>query len=129
MDTRTGQILAVLDSAGASMLLALLEGPLTEAELLSAAGEPGQSTGNRRLHRLREAGLVTQERGKSRAPGRQWSLIHPAEIEALLDALLKLVSAVDLSDRQLREAAAGTLKRARAQRLGIHRVQPANPQS
>lgn len=122
MDDRTARLLGALDSVGVSLLLELLNGPRTEVHLLAAADEPGQPTGNRRLHRLREAGLVTQEAGNARAPGRLWSLAHPDETEALLTALFAVSEAIDARDRARREAAARKLKRARAKRLGIRGI-------
>lgn len=122
MDDRTARLLGALDSVGVSLLLELLNAPQTEVALLAAADEPGQPTGNRRLHRLREAGMVTQEAGNSRAPGRLWSVAHPAETEALLAALFAVSEAIDASDRARREVAARKLRRARAKRLGIRGV-------
>ena len=112
-------MLGTLDSVGVSLLLELLEQPRTEVELLADAEEPAQPTGNRRLHRLKEAGLVSQEPGRARAPGRSWSLTHPAETEALLDALFALSDAIEGEDRARREQARRKVRRARARRLGI----------
>jgi hypothetical protein len=122
MDDRTARMLGALDPVGVSLLLELLPGPRTEVELLAAADEPGQSTGNRRLHRLRQAGLVAQEAGDARAPGRLWSVAHPAETETLLCAVLALSEAIDAKDRTRRAQAARKLRRARAKRLGIRSV-------
>lgn len=125
MDARTAQLLATLDPTGVSFLLALLGEARTEAELLAVAGEPGQPTGNRRLHKLKEAGLVAQEAGSSHAPGRRWSLTQPAETAGLIEALLALSDAIDSNDRRQRETARNKVKRARARHPGLHQVQSA----
>lgn len=112
-------MLGALDPVGASLLLELLASPRTEVDLLAAAGEPAQPTGNRHLHRLKAAGLVAQEDGKARAPGRAWSVVHLPETEALLNALLALSDAIEAADSARREQARRKLRRARAGRLGI----------
>lgn len=108
------------------MLLELLNDPRTEVDLLAVMNEPIQPTGNRRLHRLRAAGLVTQEEGPTHAPGRRWAVAHPAETESLLEALFALSDAIQAADRGRRDRERRRLRRARARRLGIRdaRQQP-----
>jgi hypothetical protein len=96
---RTAPLLHSLDAIGVALLLELLAGPATEAELIAANTGADQSTTNRRLHSLKRARLVTQEAGKDRAPGRRWTVVHPAETEALLDALLTLSEEIDARNR------------------------------
>lgn len=119
VDGRTARVLGALDPVGASLLLELLAGPRKEVDLLAAVNEPAQPTGNRRLHRLKAAGVVTREDGKARAPGRAWSIAHRAETESLLDALFALSDAIEAADRARRDQARRKLRRARADRLGI----------
>ena len=119
MDDRTARLLESLDPVGASLLLELLSGPQREVDLLAVEKALGQPTGNRRLHRLKDAGLIHQEPGKPHAPGRSWSVLHPAETEALVSALVTLAEAIDTRERREREATKRKLKRARAERLGI----------
>lgn len=122
MDDRTARILNALDPVSLTFLLRLLERPLTEADLVASCDDATQPTTNRRLHRLRDAGLVKQESGKRRAPGRQWTALHVDETHALLTSLFGLSDAVEARGRAQRAAAKRKLKRARAARLGIRRV-------
>src|SRR4051794_32261077 len=103
MDDRTANILDALDSTAVSLLLELLEAPKTEASLLPAIGGSAQSKGNRRLHRLKDAGLLIHQRGNHRAPGRSWALTHPGEVEKLLEALFSLARAIDSRNEKSRE--------------------------
>lgn len=119
MDTRTGQLLRALDATAAATLLEMLKRPATEAELRLIAEEPSQSTMNRRLTRMREAGLIHREPGKAKAPGRLWTVVHPDETADLLDSLLSLAGAVEARDKKRREQARRELKRARASRAGL----------
>lgn len=112
-------MVAGLDPIGFELLLALLTKASTEAELLERLPNISQATVNRRLDRLRDAGVVSQEPGRRRAPGRPWTVQHPSETEAVLDALLTLAEAIDARERMERTQARRRLKRARAARLGI----------
>jgi DNA-binding HxlR family transcriptional regulator len=122
VDRRTAQLLETLDGITAALLVELVGGPATESELLAAVDDGSQSTGNRRLHALKRVGVVTQEQGKDRAPGRLWTVLHPRETHDLLEALFALSDVVEAKDRARREQAKGKLRRARAARLGIRRV-------
>ena len=119
MDRRTAQIVNTLDETGASILLQLLERPATEAELITAVGEPSQPTMHRRLERLEQAGLIEHEPGKTKAPGRRWSVADADETANVLAALLALSKAVEVRDAARREAAARRLRRSRASRIGM----------
>jgi hypothetical protein len=123
MDDRTARTLNALDPVGVDLLLGLLGKALTEAELVEAVEEATQPTTNRRLVRLKKARLIAQEPGKAKAPGRLWVVVHPKETEALLAALFTLSDAIDAKDKGRRENAKRKLKRARARRLGIRRVE------
>jgi DNA-binding transcriptional ArsR family regulator len=83
-----------VDAISAALLVELLGSAARESELVAALDGADQSTVNRHLHSLRKAGLVVQEAGKGRAPGRTWSIAHPAETEQFLDALISLSEAV-----------------------------------
>jgi hypothetical protein len=122
MDDRTTHVLDSLDPVSVAFLLQLLQSPATEAELVTSSDDTTQPTGNRRLHRLRQAGLVAQEPGRHRAPGRRWTVPHAEETNALLTALFALSDVIEARDRARREVAKRKLRRARAARLGIRRV-------
>lgn len=122
MDVRTANLLETLGPVPVALLLELLSGPVTEAELIARLDDRSQPTANRHLHDLRRAGVVAQEAGKPRAPGRLWTVVHPAETEAVLNAVLDLASAIDARSAQRRAEARRKLKRARASRLGITAV-------
>lgn len=122
MDDRTARLLDALEAVGVDLLVELLPRPSTEHELLTTAEDADQTTVNRRLHRLRKTGVVAQETGKARAPGRLWTVVHPAETEALLEALFALARAIDERDRERRDEAEHKLKLAKAGRLGIRAV-------
>lgn len=119
MDDRTANIAAALDGAGLQLLLALLAGPATEHDVTMSSGGISQSTVNRRLHALRDLGLVTQQRGAQHAPGRQWRVTHPRETDALLNAFLDLSEHIEDAARASREAARRELRRARRNRAGM----------
>lgn len=123
MDDRTAHLLDALDPVGASLLLELLAKEATEHGLIGALEAASQPTTNRRLERLRRARLIAQEPGKRRAPGRLWTVVHPEETEALLNALLELSEAIDARDRQRRREARRRLKRIRAERLSLRRLE------
>ena len=122
MDLRTSLLLKSLDGISVALLIELVDRPATESELLAAVADGSQSTANRHLHTLKQVGLVTQERGKDRAPGRLWTVLHPKETGEFLSALFALSDVVEARDRARREQAKRTLKRARAARLGIRRI-------
>ncbi|HWK26177.1 MAG TPA: helix-turn-helix domain-containing protein [Solirubrobacter sp.] len=122
MDDRTTRILEALDAVGVALLVQLIGQPATEAELVDALADASQSTVNRRLSRLRDAGLVSQDPGNLKAPGRAWKIVHPTETDTLISALLLLSDAVEAKDRSRRELAKRSLSKARATRLGIRVV-------
>lgn len=119
MDARTANLLDALDPVAVAILVELIAGPATEAELLRALDESSQPTANRKLDRLRRAGMLAQEAGKPHAPSRLWTVVHSAETEALLSALFDLSDSIDTRAKSRREAARRKLKRVRAARLGI----------
>jgi DNA-binding HxlR family transcriptional regulator len=114
--------MAAIDPLSVALLVRLLAGPATEVEVVEALPGVGQPTCNRRLHRLRGAGLVEQEPGHARAPHRQWRILHPAEVESLLTAILDLSDAVENRNRQIRGELRSRLLRDRAERLGIRSI-------
>jgi predicted transcriptional regulator len=126
LDRLTENLLMALDPVAVELLLALLASPLTEAELVETIGSLGQPTCNRRLHRLKDTGLVKQERGRIHAPGRCWTIRHVDEIEALLEALLGLADAVEAENQAARKEARKRLLLSRARRLGIRSVDNAS---
>jgi predicted transcriptional regulator len=120
MDDRTAQLLEALTAANGRLLFELLrEGGRREVDVIAAADEPAQPTGNRHLHKLRAVGLIRQEEGKPHAPGRMWDVAHPAETEELFEALFALADAIEHADRERRMQARKALRLSRAQRLGI----------
>lgn len=122
MDARTASLLDALRPPGAAFLVMLLDGSATEAALLSAVTRTTQATANRRLRKLEEVGLVEREQGKAKAPGRRWTLRHPAEVEELLKAAVGLSAAVAERERLEREQLKRRLKRSRAKRQGLRDV-------
>jgi DNA-binding transcriptional ArsR family regulator len=124
VDLRTANLLDSLGAVPAALLLELLAGPATEAELVARLDAASQPTTNRHLHELRRAGVVAQEGGKRRAPGRLWTLVHPSETEAVLKAILDLAEAIDAWSAERRRAARKQLATARAARLGIREAHP-----
>ena len=122
MDDRTTEVLEALDPVGASLLLELLAGPATEAELINAIDGLGQSTANRRLSKLARAGFVEQAPGKPRATGRQWRTIHPDVTSALLSAVLDVADAVDVRQKARRNAARARLERGSRERANLRVV-------
>lgn len=121
MDARTALTLAALDETAAAVLLTLLEGPATEAELLATVA-PSQPTLNRHLEKLRRSGLIVREPGRLKAPGRAWSLAHPEETDALLTAGFALSDAIAAREATAREAAKRRVLLARAKRRGLRVV-------
>lgn len=120
MDQRTADLLDALQHPGASFLLELLAGSATEADLLGSVKRTTQATGNRRLATLEKVGLIEREAGKTKAPGRRWTVQHGAEVDALLKAALTLSGAVNQQQDAERRGAERKRKRARATQLGIH---------
>ncbi|MDP8908559.1 MAG: hypothetical protein M3N47_05465 [Chloroflexota bacterium] len=110
---------SALDPLAVELLLALLDAPHTEAELLALLPSATQATVNRRLDRLRDAGILVHEAGRNRAPGRAWSVRHLSATEALLNALFALAEAIDARERENRNESRRKLRQARASRRGM----------
>jgi DNA-binding MarR family transcriptional regulator len=105
VDGRTADLLDALKHPGGVFLLCLLDGPATEAGLISRASTVShvdQSTANRRLSLLQRAGLVEREDGNRNAPGRRWRLTQTVATGALLAAALELSEAVAEAERKVR---------------------------
>ena len=102
MDQPTISLLDALKHPGAVFLEQLVRGPATEDELLGFAHDVDQSTGNRKLKALRGLGLVEQDPGKAKAPGRRWRATLPDQTKPMLVAALNLSDAVAERDRQTR---------------------------
>lgn len=105
MDRRTADLLSALKHPGGVFLLHLLDGPATEAELISRASSVShvdQSTANRRLSLLQRVGLVEREDGKRNAPGRRWRLVQAVATGALLTAALDLSETLAEAERNVR---------------------------
>jgi predicted transcriptional regulator len=127
VDDRTTRILEALDSVGLEVLLALLAAPSTEADLVEAAENATQSTINRRLARLADAGLADHEAGKAHATGLKWSVNHAQEVDAVLQRIFDLADAVEQTATEQRETAKRQLTQARASRLGVRAVDRPRP--
>jgi hypothetical protein len=123
VDNRTANLLEALDPVAVEILVELLREPLTEAELMDAVSASSQPTANRRIHRLRRAGVVADEPGKAHAPNRLWTVLHPEETDALVTALFGLSDAIDARAKTRRKQAQRELKLARAARRGIHKAE------
>jgi hypothetical protein len=93
-------LMDVLKHPGAVFLEQLARGPATEDELLGFAHDVDQSTGNRKLKALRGLGLVEQDPGKAKAPGRRWRATLPEQTKPVLLAAFNLSDAVAERDRQ-----------------------------
>ena len=129
MDNRTANLLDALDPVAIEILVELLREPLTEAELMDAVAASSQPTANRRIQRLRKAGVVDNEPGKPHAPNRLWTVLHPTETDALVSALFGLSDAIDARAKSSRKEAQRKLKLARAARLGIQEAGGPSQQS
>ena len=123
MDARTTSLLDALAHPGAALLLALADGDATEARLLAGLTGTSQPTVNRRLTDLERLGLIERGEGRPKAPGRAWRLVEPAATEALLQSALDLADILAASEQRRRQAAKRRLKRARAARLGMRKVE------
>ncbi len=104
------------------MLLALADGEATEGQLLSGLAGTSQPTVNRRLGDLERLGVIEREAGRPKAPGRAWRLVEPVATEAILQSALDLSDILAVSEQRRRQAAKRRLKRARAARLGMRKV-------
>lgn len=121
MDDRTTAIARALYPPNTDVLLSLLGAPATEKELTAALGL-GQSTINRRLTQLAQAGLVSREPGKAHTPNLAWHVNHAQEIDALLQRLIDLADSVEAASQAQRADARSRLAQARARRLGIRDI-------
>lgn len=121
MDDRTTAIARALYPPNTDVLLSLLDAPATENDLVAALGL-GQSTVNRRLTQLSQAGLVSRESGKAHAPNLPWHVNHAREVDAVLQRLLDLADAVEAASHAQRADARSRLAQARANRLGVRDI-------
>jgi DNA-binding HxlR family transcriptional regulator len=116
VDPRTAKLLGALKPPGAALLLRLLEGSATEAELLEADPAATQATTNRRLARLEELGVIEREPGEPHAPGRRWRLTVAEEVDALLTTATSLSESLARREQALRDEGRRRLRRSRARR-------------
>lgn len=119
MDERTADLFEALRHPGAAFLLELLDADATESHLVGGVKRTTQATANRRLAALERAGVVARSAGRTKAPGRLWTLVHPGETDELLRAALALSEVTAERDRVQHEETNRALKRSRAKRRGL----------
>jgi len=122
IDRGSRELLDSLAHPGAAFLQRLLEGDATEAQLLAGLDATSQPTGNRRLARLQELGLVEREPGRRQAPNRRWRLVAPELTEAVIDAAADLAAELARRDQVARQAARRARVKGRGRRRGIRAV-------
>lgn len=113
MDERTAALLDALERPAAAVLLELSEQGATEAHLVATLKGTTQATTNRRLLRLEQLGVIEREPGRTKAPGRKWSIVHPEPTNALLRAALALSEATAKGEARNRKDARKRLRRTR----------------
>jgi DNA-binding HxlR family transcriptional regulator len=116
VDPRTARLFGALKRPGAALLLRLLEGPATEAELIEADPAATQPTANRRLAQLEELGVIERDPGEPHAPGRSWRLTFAEEVDALVTTANDLSESLARREEALREETRRRLRRSRAHR-------------
>lgn len=104
------------------MLLELLAGDATEAELIRVAGDPSQATAHRRLASLQGLGLI-ERAGGWRAPNRPWKLAHPRDIESLLSSAIELADTLARAEQAKRDESREKARRARENRAALRTVE------
>lgn len=107
MDTKTANLLRILDEVAIEILLALLEGSMTEKSLVPKIENAGQSAVHKKLGQLERAGLLRRSPDEGRR-GRLWSLVAPGPTAESISSILALADALGAADAQLRE---GTRRR------------------
>lgn len=90
MDEETASLIDVLRHPGAALLLGLLGGDATEAELRLCAPNHSQSAVNRKLHQLAEKRLIHREPGPQHKKELLWSPVFPEDTDHLLNAATHL---------------------------------------
>lgn len=110
-------MLDALEGPAGAILFKLLDRPATEAELLRELGGTSQATANRRLQRLEQLRLIHRKKGRSQAPGRRWTLVHPRPTANLLLAALSLSELTAEEDAAARKTDLEWLKRFQRTRL------------
>jgi predicted transcriptional regulator len=100
MDTRTSQLLDALDPLAADLLLALLERPRSEKELVLAVGA-SQPTVHRRLNGLAHVGVIDQSTTEGQR-GQPWRVAAVDETKRVIAAMFDLTDTLEASDRQVR---------------------------
>jgi predicted transcriptional regulator len=100
MDTRTSQLLDVLDPLAIDLLLAILERPRSEKELVLAIGA-SQPTVHRRLNSLAHVGIIDQPTAEGQR-GQPWRVTAVGETKGVIAAVFDLADALEASDRQTR---------------------------
>jgi DNA-binding HxlR family transcriptional regulator len=122
VDGRTADLIDALRQPGAAILLELLAQSATEAHLLAQVDRTTQATANRRLRSLESVGLIQRERGKARAPGREWRVRHETEVAQLLRAAVALSAAVADQEARERRAVERKIRRSQARHSGLRDV-------
>ena len=125
MDTRTGNLLRVLDRTALEILLALLEGPLTEKALLPSVENAGQPAVHKKLGQLERAGVIRRSPDEGKR-GRLWSLVAPVPTADSIKGILGLADALDAADAAVREETRSRLNALSAFPSGLRIVKAGN---
>jgi DNA-binding transcriptional ArsR family regulator len=108
MDDQTAGILALIGHPERfALLLALLQAPATEADLVETIGLPQQSA-TRHLKALAAGGLITRKGGRGR-----YELLHPNEVLTLLEHSNRLVELILSMRLEATKETGKTLRRGR----------------
>jgi DNA-binding HxlR family transcriptional regulator len=127
MDKRTELFLDAMAHPGAAFVFQLAsKGALTEDELLALVPDTSQATGNRRLQRLAELGVLVRAPGPKQYKDRPWALASANEADAFLAAALDLTAAVARNDEEQRRNAEIDLREGRQRRQRLRLVDDAD---
>jgi DNA-binding MarR family transcriptional regulator len=110
MDSRTTQLLTVLDAPALDLLVFLLSEPMTEKGLCSLSGL-NQPQVHKKLSRLEKAGLIEHPAGES-GRGLLWEVVAHEATRRLISALLSLTEALDNADQATRNVLRERLEQA-----------------
>jgi DNA-binding transcriptional ArsR family regulator len=103
MDTRTANLLRVLDGLAAEILLTLAEGSFSEKELLGKMRVGvTQSAVHKKLSKLEAVGLIHRPR-VAKERGQPWSLSERVATLRMLESSIALSEALDVADRKARQ--------------------------
>jgi DNA-binding transcriptional ArsR family regulator len=117
MDKRTRQLIDALEHPGAAILAKLvIDGPMTQEELLDVIDDASKSTMNRRLEQLGDLGLLDRAPGPRQYKNRPWSVAVPKSADSFLGSALALSRAIADLEEERRIETESQLRSARKQR-------------